>query len=427
MDGSRATPGAVVDAPRGLLGAAGIAFGRTTRATASRGEGCEHRTPHRTPRHGTARTRNTAPHRTARTRNTAPLHTAAQPNPPTRRPTCPPPSATPPHRPQVRHRPHRRGVRPTRRGLRHRAGDHLRGAVLGTRTPRPGLGVDAGVTDRGRGQPHRQGAGGLRGVGRQSVPLLRGRAHDAAARHWGPRARGGPGTRRDSRRRAARARAGLGRGDPDTGRPGADASPLPPRTCPRLCRYRAVLPLHQPDRVGAADREPAARQRPAVPSGPEPGRPLGRQDRAPSRRPRHEPGAPRRPGTRSGLGTGKHRRPGLRRTAHRHRRGRGPPRRGRPDPRTGNAPSLERRAPAARVGRTARPLRPGARLALLVALAPYRITDEDITAWRKPEHSDHCLVHLVAYGAFAAVDRIESALPFANYEATPPSRTVREQ
>ncbi|WP_405905875.1 carboxymuconolactone decarboxylase family protein [Streptomyces sp. NBC_00828] len=71
--------------------------------------------------------------------------------------------------------------------------------------------------------------------------------------------------------------------------------------------------------------------------------------------------------------------------------------------------------------------RPGARLALLVALAPYRITDEDITAWRKPEHSDHCLVHLVAYGAFAAVDRIESALPFANYEATPPSRTVREQ
>ncbi|PBC60277.1 DNA-binding protein [Streptomyces sp. Tue6028] len=55
--------------------------------------------------------------------------------------------------------------------------------------------------------------------------------------------------------------------------------------------------------------------------------------------------------------------------------------------------------------------RPGARLALLAALAPYRITDEDVTAWRGPEHSDHCLVHLVAYGAFAAVDRIESALP----------------
>jgi AhpD family alkylhydroperoxidase len=54
--------------------------------------------------------------------------------------------------------------------------------------------------------------------------------------------------------------------------------------------------------------------------------------------------------------------------------------------------------------------RPGARLALLAALAPYRITDEDVAAWRRPEHTDHCLVHLVAYGAFAAVDRIESAL-----------------
>jgi len=55
--------------------------------------------------------------------------------------------------------------------------------------------------------------------------------------------------------------------------------------------------------------------------------------------------------------------------------------------------------------------RPGAHLALLAALAPYRITDEDVTAWRKPVHTDHCLVQVVAYGAFAAVDRIESALP----------------
>ncbi|MEU6372177.1 carboxymuconolactone decarboxylase family protein [Streptomyces sp. NPDC046909] len=53
--------------------------------------------------------------------------------------------------------------------------------------------------------------------------------------------------------------------------------------------------------------------------------------------------------------------------------------------------------------------RPGARLALLAALAPYRITDADVAAWRRPEHTDHCLVHLVAYGAFLAVDRIESA------------------
>ncbi|WP_030609392.1 carboxymuconolactone decarboxylase family protein [Streptomyces fulvoviolaceus] len=64
--------------------------------------------------------------------------------------------------------------------------------------------------------------------------------------------------------------------------------------------------------------------------------------------------------------------------------------------------------------------RPGARLALLAALAPYRITDEDVAAWRRPEHTDHCLVRLVAYGAFAAVDRIESAL---NLPAEPISRT----
>lgn len=56
--------------------------------------------------------------------------------------------------------------------------------------------------------------------------------------------------------------------------------------------------------------------------------------------------------------------------------------------------------------------RPGARLALLAALAPYRITDEDVAAWKQPPYTDRCLVRLVAYGAFAAVDRIERALPF---------------
>ncbi|MFI6348238.1 carboxymuconolactone decarboxylase family protein [Streptomyces sp. NPDC050560] len=56
---------------------------------------------------------------------------------------------------------------------------------------------------------------------------------------------------------------------------------------------------------------------------------------------------------------------------------------------------------------------PGARLALLAAFAPYRITPEDVGAWRSAAHTDHCLVHLVAYGAFRAVDRIETALPMA--------------
>ncbi|MDI3101413.1 carboxymuconolactone decarboxylase family protein [Streptomyces enissocaesilis] len=54
--------------------------------------------------------------------------------------------------------------------------------------------------------------------------------------------------------------------------------------------------------------------------------------------------------------------------------------------------------------------RPGARLALLAALAPSRIDPADVAAWRRPKHTDHCLVHLVAYGAFAAVDRVESTL-----------------
>ncbi|WP_327352239.1 carboxymuconolactone decarboxylase family protein [Streptomyces sp. NBC_01304] len=54
--------------------------------------------------------------------------------------------------------------------------------------------------------------------------------------------------------------------------------------------------------------------------------------------------------------------------------------------------------------------RPGARLALLAALAPYRVTDEDVAAWLVPPHTDHCLVHLIAFGAFLAVDRVEQSL-----------------
>ncbi|MEV0223828.1 carboxymuconolactone decarboxylase family protein [Streptomyces sp. NPDC050704] len=62
--------------------------------------------------------------------------------------------------------------------------------------------------------------------------------------------------------------------------------------------------------------------------------------------------------------------------------------------------------------------RPGARLALLAALAPYRIADEDVAAWKKPPYTDHCLVHLIAWGAFTAVDRIERALPLHIHEET---------
>lgn len=58
----------------------------------------------------------------------------------------------------------------------------------------------------------------------------------------------------------------------------------------------------------------------------------------------------------------------------------------------------------------ARDDRPGARLALLAALAPNDITGDDVSAWRTPQHSDHCLVHLVAYGAITAVERVEETL-----------------
>ncbi|RFU86529.1 DNA-binding protein [Streptomyces triticagri] len=54
--------------------------------------------------------------------------------------------------------------------------------------------------------------------------------------------------------------------------------------------------------------------------------------------------------------------------------------------------------------------RPALRLVLLAAIAPYRIEQEDVDAWRTPQHTDHCLVHLVAYGACLAVERAEAAL-----------------
>lgn len=62
---------------------------------------------------------------------------------------------------------------------------------------------------------------------------------------------------------------------------------------------------------------------------------------------------------------------------------------------------------------------PGARLALLAARAPYRVTDEDVAAWLVPPHTDHCLVHLVAFGAICAVERVEAALTGAAPAAAP--------
>ncbi|MFI7289460.1 DNA-binding protein [Streptomyces anulatus] len=74
--------------------------------------------------------------------------------------------------------------------------------------------------------------------------------------------------------------------------------------------------------------------------------------------------------------------------------------------------------PPAGDGLPARAERPGARLALLAARAPYRITAEDVKAWRVPPFTDHWvhlvhLVHLVAFGAMLAVERVEAAMPGA--------------
>ncbi|MFJ2744708.1 carboxymuconolactone decarboxylase family protein [Streptomyces sp. NPDC087440] len=49
--------------------------------------------------------------------------------------------------------------------------------------------------------------------------------------------------------------------------------------------------------------------------------------------------------------------------------------------------------------------RPGARIALLAALAPHHLTAEDVRAWLAPPFSEHCLLHLVAFGAMAATER----------------------
>jgi AhpD family alkylhydroperoxidase len=52
--------------------------------------------------------------------------------------------------------------------------------------------------------------------------------------------------------------------------------------------------------------------------------------------------------------------------------------------------------------------RPAARLALLAAITPYRITDDQVTEFRRTYADDSHLVRLLAWGAMLAVQRIES-------------------
>ncbi|MEU8246617.1 carboxymuconolactone decarboxylase family protein [Nonomuraea sp. NPDC048916] len=58
--------------------------------------------------------------------------------------------------------------------------------------------------------------------------------------------------------------------------------------------------------------------------------------------------------------------------------------------------------------------RPAAGLALLAALAPYRITDADVSAWRAAAAgTDTDLVRLVAFGAITATEHAEAAITAA--------------
>lgn len=58
--------------------------------------------------------------------------------------------------------------------------------------------------------------------------------------------------------------------------------------------------------------------------------------------------------------------------------------------------------------------RPAAKLALLAAMAPYRVADADIAAWRRIDPEDSSLVRLLAFGAMTAVQRAEAAIVAAS-------------
>ncbi|XVV07070.1 hypothetical protein ACQPW3_17475 [Actinosynnema sp. CA-248983] len=49
--------------------------------------------------------------------------------------------------------------------------------------------------------------------------------------------------------------------------------------------------------------------------------------------------------------------------------------------------------------------RRGAELAVLAARAPEKITEGGVTAWRGDTYTDHCLLHLFAFGVMTGVER----------------------
>jgi AhpD family alkylhydroperoxidase len=77
----------------------------------------------------------------------------------------------------------------------------------------------------------------------------------------------------------------------------------------------------------------------------------------------------------------------------------------------GTHPSLTAGRPSDRLDALPAVDRPGARLALLAAMAPYRVADGDVAEWRSVTSStgtagDAALVRLLAFGAMTAVTRL---------------------
>lgn len=59
----------------------------------------------------------------------------------------------------------------------------------------------------------------------------------------------------------------------------------------------------------------------------------------------------------------------------------------------------------------------GARLAVASALAPGTVDESDVDAWRGEEHSDHCVVHLLAYGTMTGVDALQDEIETRTVDA----------
>ncbi|MFB9658874.1 carboxymuconolactone decarboxylase family protein [Glycomyces mayteni] len=59
----------------------------------------------------------------------------------------------------------------------------------------------------------------------------------------------------------------------------------------------------------------------------------------------------------------------------------------------------------------------GARLAVGAALAPGAVADADVASWRGEVFTDHCVVHLLTFGAMTAVDAVQDEIETRNVDA----------